>query len=69
MAANELMKSASSANFANTGTLASNRDLHNRSRADWVAENYNFDPSEQKPATNYQMQRKPNCHLTSFRWV
>jgi hypothetical protein len=68
-AANELMRSASSLNFAKSGNLASSRDLHNRSRADWVAENYNYDPDEFKPPTNYQMNRKKIIANLIYRWI
>lgn len=63
MAANELIKSASNINFAKSPNLAASQNLHNRSRADWVAENYNYDPDDLRPPTNYHMKRKIS-HLT-----
>ena len=60
LAANELMRSASSLNMASNPTFAASQDLHNRSRADWIAENYNYDPNDNKPPTNYRMNRKSN---------
>lgn len=62
------MRSASSVNFANSPNYAANQDLHNRSRADWVAENYNYDP-DFRPPTNYQMKSKLNGLGHTYRWI
>jgi hypothetical protein len=61
-AGNELMRSSNNLNFASSPNLASTQDLHNRSRADWMAENYNYDPAEPKPLNNYQLRRKQTVY-------
>jgi len=55
MAANSLMRSSSSNNFANTGNLSATQSQHNKNKANWIADNYNYDPDEDRPPTNYHL--------------
>lgn len=58
MAGNEMLRSSANLNYASSPNLAASQNLHNRNRANWIADNYNYDPDEQKPPTNYYMKRK-----------
>lgn len=55
-------------NFANSPNLAASQSFNNRSRANWVADNYNFDPDYEKPPTNYHLKSK-RSHFDDFRWI
>ena len=57
-AGNQIARSRNGVNYASSPNLAASMSLSNRNKANWIAENYNYDPSEPLPRTNYTLNRK-----------
>ena len=58
LAGSQILSTRNGFNSSSIPNLAASMNFDNRNKANWIADNYNYDHNERLPKTNFTLNRK-----------